>query len=153
GTLTFAPGETTRTVAIQVMGDPVYEPTERFIVRLSNPVNATIARGQGSGLIVDDDPVPSVGLSLTGSPFAENDGLATITASLSNPSSLPVTVSLVFAGSASLPADYTASGSQIVIPSGAISGSITLTGVPDSVVEGDESVVVGILGVSAGASI
>lgn len=54
-TLTFAPGETARTMGVGVRGDSFVEGTEQFFMNLSNPVNATIARGQAVGTIVDDD--------------------------------------------------------------------------------------------------
>lgn len=38
-----------------VHGDTVFEPRETFIVSLSDPSNATIARGTGFGIINDDD--------------------------------------------------------------------------------------------------
>ena len=37
GTLTFAPGETTRTILVPTLDDAVAEPTETFTVNLSNP--------------------------------------------------------------------------------------------------------------------
>jgi hypothetical protein len=55
GTLTFAPGQTTRPVSVSVNGDLVHEPSETFFLNLSVPVNATIADGQGVGTIVDND--------------------------------------------------------------------------------------------------
>ena len=55
GTLTFAPGETTRTILVRTVDDAAAEPTETFTVNLSNPVGATIADGQGVGTILDDD--------------------------------------------------------------------------------------------------
>jgi hypothetical protein len=55
GTLTFNPGDLTRPVSVQVNGDPDAESNEVFRVNLSNPVNATISSGQGSGTIVNDD--------------------------------------------------------------------------------------------------
>ncbi|HEX6739632.1 MAG TPA: Calx-beta domain-containing protein, partial [Vicinamibacteria bacterium] len=58
GTLVFAPGTTTRTVAVPVLGDTRPEPDETFVVNLSVPANATLADGQGVGTIRNDDPVP-----------------------------------------------------------------------------------------------
>jgi beta-lactam-binding protein with PASTA domain len=55
GTLTFAPGEVTKTIAIQVVGDTRRENTETLTARLSGAVNATITRVDGMGMIVDDD--------------------------------------------------------------------------------------------------
>ena len=37
------------------MGDTLNEADETFFVNLSNPVNATIDRGQGRGVILTDD--------------------------------------------------------------------------------------------------
>ncbi len=49
GTLTFAPGQTTQTVTVPVLGDTVSEGNETVLVRLSNPVQATIGDAEGSG--------------------------------------------------------------------------------------------------------
>jgi Ca2+-binding RTX toxin-like protein len=55
GTLTFAPGQTTRNVSVSVNGDTEIEPNETFLVELTNPTNATIERGVGTGTILNDD--------------------------------------------------------------------------------------------------
>jgi hypothetical protein len=55
GTLTFAPGQTRKTVTVFVRGDTVRELDETFFVNLSSPLNAAIARRQGRGLIKNDD--------------------------------------------------------------------------------------------------
>jgi hypothetical protein len=60
GTLTFAPGETTRTITVLVNGDRVPEPNRQFLVNLSSPTNATIADSQGVGAILDDEPRISI---------------------------------------------------------------------------------------------
>jgi len=56
GTLTFAPGETTKTITVAVIGNTTPEPNKTFSVNLSGAsTNALIARGQGVGTILDDD--------------------------------------------------------------------------------------------------
>jgi hypothetical protein len=55
GTLTFAPQTTTQSITVPVLGDLLDEPNETFSVALSEPVNATIATGTGTGTINDDD--------------------------------------------------------------------------------------------------
>jgi hypothetical protein len=55
GTIVFAPGETSKTILIQTLDDGVVDPTRTFTVSLSSPVGATIARGQGTGSILDGD--------------------------------------------------------------------------------------------------
>ncbi len=56
GTVTFAPGVTTETIRIPLLDDTITEPTETFNVILSNPVAATIKRGQAVVTILDNDP-------------------------------------------------------------------------------------------------
>jgi sugar lactone lactonase YvrE len=54
GTLTFAPGETTKTILVQTLPDEEFDPEETFTVNLSNPsTGATIADGLGVGTIYD----------------------------------------------------------------------------------------------------
>src|SRR5207247_10643981 len=55
GTLTFASGETSKTITIQIVGDTVTEPNQTLDVRLTNAVNATVTRTEGIGTILDDD--------------------------------------------------------------------------------------------------
>jgi chitinase len=55
GTLTFAPGEITKTLQVPIIGDELVEPDETFAINLSSPVNAGIADGQAIGTILDDD--------------------------------------------------------------------------------------------------
>ena len=57
GTLTFNPGETTKTITVVVNGDLKSETDEIFFVKLANPVNGTlVAGGQlARGVILDDD--------------------------------------------------------------------------------------------------
>ena len=78
GMLIFAPGETSKTISVQIIDETLYEQAqELFRIVLSNPSGATIAAGQGQLLIglVEADPVPPVsvmaaGLASTGSPGA-----------------------------------------------------------------------------------
>ena len=50
-TLTFSPGQTTKTINVTVNADAVTEPLESYFVNLTNPTNATIADSQGVGSI------------------------------------------------------------------------------------------------------
>jgi hypothetical protein len=63
--VTFQPGQTTQTLDVFINGDTIPEGTEDFFVNLSNPVNATIADGQGVETIIDDDAL--ILLTQTGS--------------------------------------------------------------------------------------
>ena len=55
GTLTFSPGETSKTITVSVVGDLAIEPDETLTATLSSAVNATIANGTATGAIRNDD--------------------------------------------------------------------------------------------------
>lgn len=66
GTVTFTPGQTSRTISVTVLGDLAYEGNETFTITLSAPTNATIATGTATGTIVENDPLNANSDSLTG---------------------------------------------------------------------------------------
>jgi probable HAF family extracellular repeat protein len=63
GTLTFAPGQTSKNLSVKVLGDrvPEYPSAETFSLVLSAPSNALMAGETGTGVIVDDEPSVSSG--------------------------------------------------------------------------------------------
>ncbi|MBD2259218.1 glycoside hydrolase family 9 protein [Pseudanabaena sp. FACHB-2040] len=73
GTLTFAPGETSKDIAISILNDTLVEPTETFKVVLSDASQASIVTAQGTGTILDDDVAPTAP-STSGTPTAPSTG-------------------------------------------------------------------------------
>lgn len=59
-TVNIGPGQLTATFSVVVNGDVVSEPNETFVVNLTSPLNASVARTQAIGTIVDDDPAALV---------------------------------------------------------------------------------------------
>ena len=56
GTVSFAAGETSKTITVNVAGDTVVEPNEGFTVTLSNPAaGTTIGTATANGTIRNDD--------------------------------------------------------------------------------------------------
>ena len=55
GTLTFQPGQISRTISVAIKGDRKREPNETFTLQLSNAVGATIADGSATVTILNDD--------------------------------------------------------------------------------------------------
>ena len=53
--LTFAPGELTKTVVVPIVGDTIFEQDETFTVSLASATNAVILKATGTGTIVNDD--------------------------------------------------------------------------------------------------
>ncbi|CAN5742439.1 hypothetical protein BH20ACT2_BH20ACT2_09970 [soil metagenome] len=81
GTLSFAPGETTKTIAVTVHGDTLDEGDETFTATLTNPAGATLTRAVGTATIIDDDspePPPPPANALTNGGF--ESGLSAWTA-------------------------------------------------------------------------
>jgi hypothetical protein len=55
GTVTFPAGTTSKSITVTLNGDTTIEPDETFVVRLTNPVNASLAASEATGTILDDD--------------------------------------------------------------------------------------------------
>jgi Ca2+-binding RTX toxin-like protein len=55
GSTSFAAGETSKTITVNVAGDSAVEPDETFAVTLSNPVGLTVQTATATGVIVNDD--------------------------------------------------------------------------------------------------
>ena len=71
GTLTFAPDETSKTVAVAVLDDSHDEGNETLTVTLSNPSGAYLADGEATGTIENTDHMPQAWLSRFGRTVAE----------------------------------------------------------------------------------
>lgn len=65
--ITFAAGETSKTITIEVLGDLILEDNETFFIDLLNVTagNATISQNQSiaTGVIINDDAVPTVSVN------------------------------------------------------------------------------------------
>ncbi|MGB2402844.1 MAG: Calx-beta domain-containing protein [Akkermansiaceae bacterium] len=59
GQLSFAAGETSKTISVAVLGDTEDENDETFSVNLSNQVNAKAGAMSATGTIIDNDTAPS----------------------------------------------------------------------------------------------
>ncbi|MFP5246323.1 MAG: ELWxxDGT repeat protein, partial [Thermoanaerobaculia bacterium] len=60
GTLTFAPGETAKTIDVHLLGDSAGEGNETLFVRLANASGARLARAEAAGIVTDDDQAADV---------------------------------------------------------------------------------------------
>lgn len=140
-TLTFAAGETSKSFAVPVAGDLVFEGDETFAVALSSPVNADLGDAAGLGTITDDDLTP--GLSVDDVSIVEGSSgtaTATFTVSLSNPSAFVSSVDWsTIEGSATAGADYVAGTGAVSFAVGQTSRTFDVTVQGDSVDEADET--------------
>ena len=157
GTVSIDAGQTTATIAVEVLGDTEDEDNETFSINLSNAVGAMIDDGQALATIVDDDqqqtppPVDSI-VSISDTEVTEGDsGLttATFTVSLNEPSNHRVTLDFSTRdGSALAGLDYVSSSGFIAIEPGDITQTITIDVVGDTTDEATENFYVDLLGIA-----
>ncbi|MBI5733083.1 fibronectin type III domain-containing protein [Candidatus Jorgensenbacteria bacterium] len=147
GTVTFAPGETSKNISITVNSDTSFEPDESFTVMFGNVQNVAIGDGEAVGTILNDDQLPTVQFSTDSSSGRENITSVVMSVILSQPSNGPVTVTYdITGGTASPENDYVAASGTIVIPIGATQGSVFITVNNDNIHESDETTVVTLSG-------
>src|SRR5205807_5279712 len=93
GTLTFNPGDLTKTINVTINGDQTFEPDETFTVNLSNPVNTTISKSVGIGTILNDDAQGGI-ISFSQGNYSVNEsgGSITITVNRTGDTTGPATV-------------------------------------------------------------
>jgi uncharacterized delta-60 repeat protein len=147
GTLTFAPGETSQSIAVPILGDRIGESDETFFVNLSNAVNAGYANYQGTGTIVDDEPRIAINdVSMTEGNSGTKSFVFTVT--LSAAYDQPVTVNYQTANGAATTSDhdYVASSGTLTFNPGETQKTITITVNGDKKKESDETFFVNLSG-------
>ena len=147
-TITIPAGQLSAVVTVTSVDDNIDEPDETIIADIDQVTNAVEVGTQQETITIRDDDPPLVTLSVNNTSIAENGGVSVATATLSNPSNqnnLGVTITLAASGTAAVGgADYNMSSTQIFIPSGQTTGSITITAIADNLVELDETVILDI---------
>ncbi|HEY0074570.1 MAG TPA: Calx-beta domain-containing protein, partial [Abditibacteriaceae bacterium] len=131
GTITFEPGQTSRSVTISLIGDALNEATETFVVTLANANGATITDAQAVGTISDDDIAPSVSVgdaSVTEGDTGSVNAVFAVT--LSGASSQTVTVTYAASNGTTNPAtvgsDYTAANGTLTFNAGETSKNLSV---------------------------
>ncbi len=138
--LTFAAGQTNRTVPVIVNGNAIYASTKTYFANLSGALNAVVVRTQAVGTIINDDPLPTLSISDV-SLFEGNIGAtaAVFAVTLSGPSSLTTTFSYgTVNGTAFTGSDYSGKSGSISLPPLTTSTNISVTIVSDMIAEPDE---------------
>jgi len=144
GTLSFAAGETSKTIDVPILGDTQVETDETFLVRLTSATGATIATTQATGTILNDDQPPVLPkLSIGNATVTEgNSGTTnmTFTVTLSQASTSPVTVGYATAdGTATAGSDYNTSSGTLTFAPGETTKTITVAVRGDTLVESSET--------------
>lgn len=118
GTLTFAPGTTSATISVPILGERLIEGNETFSVMLSTATNAVIADDVGLGQITNNDFPPSISISdVTVNEKKNGSRKAKFTVSLSTTGNQPVTVAYATTdGTATAGLDYVAQNGVLTFP-------------------------------------
>ena len=145
GTVSFAAGETSKTITVNVSGDTTVEPNESFNVVLSSPVGATIGTGTASSTILNDD-VAAPALSITADQTSKLEGESgttpfTFTVTRSGSTAGTSSVSYAVSGGTANAADFggTVPSGTVSFAAGETSKTITVNVSGDTTVEPDES--------------
>jgi hypothetical protein len=148
GMLTFAPGETSRTIGVPVNGDRVPEPNEAFVVNLSGATNATIADNQGVGTIMDDEPRISISDVTKYEGKNHKTTLFTFTVTLSAAYDQAVTMSFgTVNGTATMgDSDYVTKSGTLTFAPGETTKTITIEVKGDSKREANETFYIDLFG-------
>src|SRR5205807_418670 len=164
GTLTFNPGDLTKTVPVTINGDVNFEPDETFTVTLSTPVNATISRAQGTGTILNDDAQGGF-ISFSQATYTVNEaaGFITISVNRTNDTSQAVTVDYAtddtgapalcatVNGLASSRCDFTTAVGTLRFAAGETSKTFVVLISQDAYIEGPEAFPVALSNLTGGA--
>ncbi len=159
GTLSFAAGETSKTITVPITNDTAVESNETFTVTISAPTGgATLGTTTVSTVtITDDDTAATPGvLSLSAATLTvgEAAGTATLTVNRTGGSTGAVTVAFATAnGTATAGSDYTASTGTLSFAAGETSKTITVPITNDTAVEANETFTVTISAPTGGATL
>ena len=159
GTLSFADGEISKTITLNILDDATYEVDENFTLVLNNAQGGATLGTQASTeiTITNDDPVPPAGelvFSAASYSVGENGTSVSTTVDRINGSYGAVSVDYVTSdNSAVAGSDYQAATGTLNFGDGVTSQSFTVTIVDDSIFEGDELFNLALSNIQGGASL
>lgn len=159
GTLTFAPGETTKTVDVAVHGDTAYELDETLQLVLSSASGARLVTASATGTITNDDASTHAGdpaLSIADAAVVEgNDGAPHMMFDVTLSEASDHTVTVRYAtqdGTAKAGSDFEAQSGLLTFAPGQTTAHVHVPLVGDTVAEADETFSV-VLSAPSGATL
>ncbi|MDX1950577.1 MAG: Calx-beta domain-containing protein [Verrucomicrobiota bacterium] len=153
GTLSFAAGETNKTVRLTILNDTAVETNETFSIVLSNPT------GEGSVGAVDSTDVTItdndslIALDDATITVAEDDGTATISVTRSGTLTLTNTIKYAFKAGSATASDYTATNGTLTFAPNETNKTIVVAIADDSVIETNETFTLTLSTPTGGAAI
>jgi hypothetical protein len=163
GTLSFAAGESSKTVAVATIDDLGDEPNETLSLNLSGPsAGATVADAQGIGTIFDNDepppppppPPPSFSVSDV---TATEGGFITFTVTKTGPTVAGFSVSYATADNTAVGTynggDYYTASANLFFAASEATRTVSVSGYDDSLDEPNETFFLNLTNASGGATI
>ncbi|WP_108663013.1 Calx-beta domain-containing protein [Acuticoccus kandeliae] len=144
GFVTFAPGQTTKTVAITILADTLEEALEKtFAVNLSDASGGVLGNQTMIVTITDDDqgaPPVVPAASIADATVSEGDGSVFVTVSLDTAPTEAVSVDVAVAGGSAGAGDYTIPNGTLVFAAGETQALLEIILNDDDIVESSETI-------------
>jgi glucose/arabinose dehydrogenase/N-acetylneuraminic acid mutarotase len=153
GPLVIPAGQTSADILVYPADDVLYEPAETVEITLGTPVDGDLGSTTLHTLTLNsDDPPPTIQFTQASQSAGEGAGSVSIGLTLSGISGTDVSVPILTSGSATDGVDYTLDVDPVIISAGQLTGSTSVTALPDALYEQDESAVL-TLGTPSGADL
>jgi RHS repeat-associated protein len=155
----FTAGETSKTVALPIVNDTIFEPNETINLSLTNPSSGTIIGTQNAAVLtIISDDLPVYGTLEFSSPTftvredGTTTGVVTITRTGGKDGAVSATVALKD-GTAKSPSDYSSTPITVNFADGEVTKKIDIPIVNDTIIEADENLQLTLTNPTGGASI
>ena len=138
-------GDTIALNNFAIIDDADVESDEVLSLTLSAPVAGTLGTQTTTSYTINDNDTAAADLSVDTTPISEEGGVATLTVTLDKPNNTGATISVplvVDEASTAEETDYTLSATTVEILDGETTGTVTVTGVTDTLFEVDETVII-----------
>ena len=153
GTLTFAPGETTKEITVTILDDVAQESDETFIITVFNASNASLLGGIATVTIVDTDSAPTFSIDDV---TTDGESAANATFTVTRGGDTTVTSTVDFAssdGTATAGADYTATSGTLTFAPGDTTKTFAVRVLADTTDESNETATLTLSNASNGSII
>ena len=140
GTLTFAAGETEKTVEVSLLDDAADEADETLELVLSDPAGALLGEERATGTILDDDEPGALPTLSASDASGVEGGAAAFAVALDGAAAAAATVDYATAdGTAVAGADYESASGTLTFGAGETEKTVEVSLLDDAVDEGDET--------------
>ncbi|HSR29905.1 MAG TPA: Calx-beta domain-containing protein [Anaerolineae bacterium] len=141
GTLTIPASTIAGQIEVTLIDNTHDEGSRTFTLDLSNPVNASLDKDQGTGIILDDDGPPEVAFSQAAFTANEASGSAHVTVTLTGNTAATVTVAYATTDSTATEGeDYITASGTLSFPPGTTSQTFNVTILQDDLYEANEAI-------------